>query len=245
MLRALLSSFFLEHPSSTFGHEKSISYSAFRILENHGENFTISFLLRSLKPNGLLLQLQREEDPYLTVYLKEGTVALYSPHTTLISEAKHVTDGRNNMVTLKLQYGHVVFPKAGHHRALGNVSVEAGDVAYVGGLPAAHSMKAWGGNFKGCLQDIRLDNRRLTSEDHHDGDEVYQAGTVENVLPGCQSDDSCKVQKIFLFYVQRKESRVPIRRPSRGCVAYFFSSTVFTAFDTDLVVKPFKQPVSS
>lgn len=181
-------------------------------MESHGENFTISFLLRSLKHNGLLLQLQREENPYLTVYLKEGTVAIYSPHTTLISEAKHVTDGKNSMVTVKLQYGHVVFPKAGHHRALGNVSVEAGDVAYVGGLPVGNSMKAWGGNFKGCLQDIRLDNKRLTSEDHQDRVEIYQASTEENVLPGCQSDDTCKVKKtnsfhsiVFVLCVQKRE----------------------------------------
>lgn len=196
----MLPTFYLEYPTWTYGHEKNLSYSAFRILENHGENFTISFLLRSLKHTGLLLQLQREENPYLTVYLKEGTVALYSPHTTLISEAKHVTDGKNNMVTVKLQYGHVVFPKAGHHRALGNVSVEAGDVAYVGGLPAGNSMKAWGGNFKGCLQDIRLDNKRLTSEDHLDSEEIYQASTEENVLLGCQSDDTCKVKKNFGFH---------------------------------------------
>lgn len=243
----------LEHPSWTYGHEKSLSHSAFRILENHGENFTISFFLRSLKHSGLILQLQREEDPYLTVYLREGTVAIYSPPTTLISEAKHVADGKNNMVTLKMQYGHVVFPKAGHHRALGNVSVEAGDVAYVGGLPAASSMKAWGGNFKGCLQDIRLDDKRLTSEDHLDSDEVYRASEVENVLLGCLSDDTCKVKKYFGFFpLSRfgfvcKEMRAasPIPRPSAGCLAYFFLYTVFTAFDTDLVVKPSKQPVSS
>lgn len=200
----MLLTFSSEYPSWTFGHEKNTSYSAFEILESHGENFTISFLLRSLKHSGLLVQLQREEDPYLTVYLKEGTVAIYSPHTTLISEAKHVTDGKNNMVTVKLQYGHVVFPKAGHRRALGNVSVEAGDVAYVGGLPAASSMKAWGGNFKGCLQDIRLDNKRLTSEDPGDGGEVYPASTEENVLPGCQSDDTCKVRKNLFFCAWKK-----------------------------------------
>lgn len=151
--------------------------------------------MRSLKHNGLLLQLHREGKPYLTIYLKEGTVAIYSPHTTLLSEAKFVTDGNNNLVTVKVHYGHVVFPKAGNHRALGNVSVEAGDVAYVGGLPAGKSMNAWGGNFKGCLQDIRLDHKHLTTEDHPEGVEVYQASTEENVLPGCQSDDTCKVKR--------------------------------------------------
>uniref|UniRef100_A0A8C3A642 Crumbs cell polarity complex component 2b n=1 Tax=Cyclopterus lumpus TaxID=8103 RepID=A0A8C3A642_CYCLU len=186
-----------EYPSWTFGHENTTSYVGFNITESHGDNFTISFLMRSLKHNGLLLQLRREGKPYLTIYLKEGTVAIYSPHTTLLSEAKFVTDGNNNLVTLKVQYGHVVFPKAGNHRALGNVSIEAGDMAYVGGLPAGKSTNAWGGNVKGCLQDIRLDHRHLTTEDHLEGVEVYQASTEENVLRGCQSDDTCKDQPCF------------------------------------------------
>ncbi|XP_060928141.1 protein crumbs homolog 1-like [Limanda limanda] len=180
-----------EYPSWTFGHENTTSYSTFNISETHGDNFTISFLMRSLKHNGLLLQLSREGKSYLTIYLKEGTVAIYSPYTTLLSEAKFVTDGNNNLVTIKVRYGHVVFPKAGNHRALGNVSVEAGDVAYVGGLPLDKSINNWGGNFKGCLQDIRLDHKYLTIEDHPDSLEVYQAST-ENVLRGCQSDDTCK-----------------------------------------------------
>ncbi|KAM9391376.1 protein crumbs homolog 2-like [Pholidichthys leucotaenia] len=186
-----------EYPSWTFGHENTTSYFAFNITETHGDNFTVSFLVRSLKRSGLLLQFHRDDTPYLTLYLKEGTVAIYSPHTTLLSEATLVTDGNSNLVTIRVQYGHVVFPKAGHHRALGNVSIEVGDVVYVGGLPVAQNTKAWGGHFKGCLQDIRLDHRLLTSRGLPESSEVYQASTEENVLPGCQSDNTCKDEPCF------------------------------------------------
>lgn len=182
-----------EFPSWTFGHENTTSYAVFHISESCGENFTVSFSMRSLKRSGLLLQLHRQGTSYLTLYLKNGSIAIYSPHTTLISEVKAVTDGNNNPVAIKVQYGHVIFPKAGNNRALGNVSVEAGDVAYVGGLPAGNSMNAWGGNFKGCLQDIRLDNKHLTIGDHPEDVHVYQASAEQNVIPGCQSDNSCKV----------------------------------------------------
>ncbi|KAM6930960.1 protein crumbs homolog 2-like [Xenentodon cancila] len=185
-----------EYSSWTYGHEKTISYSAFNILGNHGENFTISFLMRSLKRNGMLMQFQREGNPYLTIYLKEGTVAIYSPHTTLLSEAKMVADGNNHLVTIKVNNGHVSFPKAGNHRALGNVSVEAGDVAFVAGLPPGKNMNAWGGNFKGCLQDIRLDSKQLHHGDQLEGLDVYQASS-ENVLQGCHSDETCKDQPCF------------------------------------------------
>ncbi|XP_027890839.1 protein crumbs homolog 1-like [Xiphophorus couchianus] len=180
-----------EYQSLTFGYENTSSYSFINISNSHGENFTISFLMRSLKHSGLLLQFHREGKSYLTVYLKESTVAIYSPHTTLLSEAKQVTDGKNHLVTIKIINGHVVFPKAGNHRALGNLSVEAGDVAFVGGLPAGRNMNAWGGNFKGCLQDIQLDDKQMSPGDHLEGLELYQFTTV-NVLPGCHSDDTCK-----------------------------------------------------
>ncbi|XP_017295151.1 protein crumbs homolog 1 isoform X1 [Kryptolebias marmoratus] len=180
-----------EYQSWTFGHENTTSYSAFNILSSHGENFTISFLLRSLKSNGMLLQFSREEKPYLTIYLKESTVAIYSPHTTLLSEAKLVTDGNNHLVSIKVNYGHVFFPKAGNNRALGNVSVEAGDGVFVGGLPAGKNMNAWGGNFKGCLQDLRLDDKQAIFGNDPESLEVYH-GKSENVLQGCHSDKTCK-----------------------------------------------------
>ncbi|MEQ2196995.1 hypothetical protein XENOCAPTIV_020460, partial [Xenoophorus captivus] len=179
------------YQSFTFGHENTSSYSTVNISNSHGENFTVSFLMRSLKHNGLLLQFRREGKSYLTVYLKESTVAIYSLHTTLLSEAKQVTDGKNHLVTIKIKNGHVVYPKAGNHRALGNVSIEAGDVAFVGGLPVGKNMNAWGGNFKGCLQDIRIDDKQMSFGDHPEGLEVYQS-TTQNVLGGCHSDDTCK-----------------------------------------------------
>ncbi|XP_034025619.1 protein crumbs homolog 1-like [Thalassophryne amazonica] len=186
-----------EYPSWTFGSENTTSYAAVDILEGHKDNFTISFLMRSLKHNGLLLQFHRGKKSYLTIYLKEGTVAVYSPYTTLLSEAMSVTDGHYNLVTIKINYGHVVFPKAGHHRALGNVSVEAGDVAYIGGLPAGNSVYSWGGNFKGCLQDIRLDHKHLTTKELPEEVEVYHMRLSRNVLVGCHSDDTCKVDPCF------------------------------------------------
>ncbi|XP_021164580.2 protein crumbs homolog 2 isoform X1 [Fundulus heteroclitus] len=185
-----------EYQSWTFGHENTSSYSSVNISNSHGENFTISFLMRSLKHNGLLLQFHREGKSYLTVYLKESTVAIYSPHTTLLSEAKQVTDGKIHLVTITINNGHVVFPKARNHRALGNVSIEAGDVAFIGGLPPDKNMNAWGGHFKGCLQDIRLDEKQMSFGDHLEGLEVYQS-TTENILKGCHSDNTCKDNPCF------------------------------------------------
>lgn len=152
--------------------------------------------MRSLKHNGLLLQFYRDGKSYLTVYLKQSTVAIYSPHTTLLSEATQITDGKYHLVSIKITNGHVFFPTSGNHRALGNVSIEAGDVAFIGGLPAGKNMNAWGGHFKGCLQDIRLDDKQMSFGDHPETLEVYPS-TKENVLEGCRSDNTCKVKERY------------------------------------------------
>ncbi|KAM8866406.1 LOW QUALITY PROTEIN: protein crumbs homolog 2-like [Synchiropus picturatus] len=186
-----------EYPASTFSHEDLNSYAAFTILEAHGDEFAVSFLVRSLKPSGLLLQFHRDGKSYLTMYLKDSAVAVYSPHTTLLSEARSVSDGNYNFVSVKISKSHVVFPRAGNHRAIGNVSVEAGDVVYVGGLPAGRSTGAWGGAFKGCLQDLRLDNKQLSMQEHMTEQGSYGFSSQENVMPGCLSDDTCKTKPCF------------------------------------------------
>ncbi|CAL8253571.1 unnamed protein product [Boreogadus saida] len=183
-----------EFSSGTFGREQTTSHASFVITETHGDNFTVSFLVRTLRPAGLLLQLRRDGRPYLTVYLKEGGVALYSPHTTLLSEAGFVADGLRHLVSLELRYGNVVFPRAGNHRALGNVSLQAGDVALVGGPLAGDQDTAtsWGGHFKGCLQDMRLDHKYLEMGSGPPSDEVYPIAEEQDLLEGCHSDETCK-----------------------------------------------------
>jgi hypothetical protein len=134
------------------------------------------------------------------VYLKEGGVALYSPHTTLLSEAGFVADGLRHLVSLELRYGNVVFPRAGNHRALGNVSLQAGDVALVGGPLAGDQDTAtsWGGHFKGCLQDMRLDHKYLEMGSGPPSDEVYLIAEEQDVLEGCHSDETCKVNAFII-----------------------------------------------
>ncbi|KAM6965369.1 protein crumbs homolog 2b [Aplochiton taeniatus] len=181
-----------EYPSWTFGHENSTSYAPYSINTTHGENFTVSFFLRSLKPSGLLLQLGRKEQPYLTIYLRNGIVFFYSKHTAVPSETKFITNGRKELVTVKVRHGNVVWPEAGIQVALARVSVEAGDVAFIGGLPAGMNTASWGGAFKGCLQDIRLDHIHLTMGDHTQDGKGLNNSMAENVLHGCQTDNTCK-----------------------------------------------------
>ncbi|XP_024272991.1 protein crumbs homolog 2 [Oncorhynchus tshawytscha] len=187
-----------EHPSWTFSNEETVSYAAFNINTTDGENFNISFFLRSLNPSGLLLQLRRGRRAYLILYLREGTLVFNSPPTTLFSNNIYFTSGQRELVTITIRQGQVGFSQAGTQLSLGRVRMERGDVVYIGGLPPGESTAPWGGHFKGCLQDITLDHMQLypnhTKKECHTykAYQCYFPNKAENVLDGCVSDEACK-----------------------------------------------------
>ncbi|XP_036418993.1 protein crumbs homolog 2a [Colossoma macropomum] len=194
-----------EFSSWTYGHESSASFSSFNLLAGHGENFSISFFLRSLKPDGVLLQLQEAEsggteeaEPYLTVYLQMGRVQVNAVGQSVRSPV-FVCDGHKQELQVELQQGDVFFSHAGFNYHLGSVTPvtpQEGDMVYVGGLPDEGMASEWGGQFKGCLQDVRLDNVHLDvgAWNNTANDTAYVPSDAENVLHGCISDDTCKAE---------------------------------------------------
>ena len=82
--------------------------------------------------------------PYLNVYLRNGTVAFSGHANTILADALPLADGQRHLVAVRLRRGQVIFPKARGPGSLGKmVSVEAGDVAHVGGLPPGNKSLAW------------------------------------------------------------------------------------------------------
>ncbi|KAM6985160.1 protein crumbs homolog 2a [Aplochiton taeniatus] len=195
-----------EFPSWTYSHEHTISFSAFDVAAAHGSNFSVSFFLRSLKTDGLLLQLRRPSDPseegevYFSVYLGMGRMLFSSvPGTPPLTAPVFLSTGERQLVKVALQSGQVFFEHAGLRYAIGHVppvEVDAGDRVYVGGLPGGWDVESWGGHFKGCLQDLRLDEMHLDVDAWNssvsDSEDVYLPSDAENVQHGCVSDDTCQ-----------------------------------------------------
>ncbi|XP_016384198.1 protein crumbs homolog 1-like [Sinocyclocheilus rhinocerous] len=71
-----------------------------------------------------------------------------------------------------------------------------GDLVYVGGVPGEEGSADWGGHFKGCLQDLRLDDVHPDVEVWNStlSETLFISSDAKNVLPGCISDDICKVE---------------------------------------------------
>lgn len=200
-----------EFPSWTYSHEDTVSFSAFDIGKSLGSSFNVSFFMRSLKPDGLLFQLRKptEEEGgevYFSVYLGMGRVLVSSlPNTTPLTAPIFVTTGEKHFLQVEVLHRQVIFEHAGLRYGVGEipeVNIESGDQAYIGGLPGDWDSDMWGGHYKGCLQDFRLDSVHLDVDtwNSSDNEEVYLPSDAENVKEGCVSDDTCKVRDSFLSH---------------------------------------------
>ncbi|XP_048877479.1 protein crumbs homolog 2-like [Brienomyrus brachyistius] len=189
-----------EYSPWTFSHEGSLSYASYDVRSNHGTWLSVLLLLRSRKQAGLVLQLQREGGAYLTIYLRDGQLHVSVPPAPPTVAKVTITTGEWQLLTVDFLHDRVFLNHANSLYFLGSVPTvwaEAGDVAYIGGLPQGHGVEAWGGHFKGCLWDVRLDRTRL-EVDTWNGTldsaprDTYFPRDVVNVEPGCTSDNSCQ-----------------------------------------------------
>lgn len=201
---------FSEYPSWTFSHEHDRSFAAFNITQRHAGNISVSFLLRTLKTSGLILQLKRGTQAYFSVFLRRGTinVAVYS---FIRESSAFITDGKKMLVTIDVQGGFLYF---NHTEILfipgtfPELVVQEGDVVYIGGLPDEGDTIRWGGHFKGCLQDVRLDDMQLYMSLSKiikiDEQPIYLADSSHNLLEHCVSDETCKVRYYILLRTSLK-----------------------------------------
>lgn len=187
-----------EHPAVTFGFENSTSFSSFMLSDSLGADFNISFFIRSLKPNGLVLQISNETDPCLTIYLKNGKLKIEMLSTDTVTFPESLVDGRRHLVALSFQGGIVGAHQPDMYVELGQLvgrPLLTGYEVYIGGRPDPDSTDLWGGYFKGCLQDIQLNGHKIEFfqvENYSLPDELNRTQNI-NLVNGCISDNTCKV----------------------------------------------------
>ncbi|XP_056147027.1 protein crumbs homolog 2-like [Lampris incognitus] len=194
-----------EFPSWTYSHEDTASFSIYSVDNYHGGNFSVSLFLRSLKPDGLLFQLRRpseeeEGEVYFSIHMGMGRVYVSSlPNSAPLKAPIFVTSGEKELLQVEVHNRQVIFEHAGLRYGIGeipDVEVSSGDLAFIGGLPEKWNSEVWGGHFKGCLQDLRLDGVHLDVDSWSNSkeEEVYLPSDAENIQMGCISDDTCQVE---------------------------------------------------
>ncbi|KAM4695997.1 protein crumbs homolog 2 [Rhinophrynus dorsalis] len=184
-----------EYTPGTFFREGSPSYASFTVNQQLGDTFSVSGFIRTLKSDGLLLQIRNDTKHYFNIYLQNSWVHIETHSAPPLIFKKSIDDGRSNMINISVRKGLVTVTYLQKEVELGKlplISIAEGDKVYVGGLPSMESMELWGGYFKGCLQDVRLNNYHLEFFPLEESvQEDFYIGNNSNVIQDCVSDDVC------------------------------------------------------
>nr|XP_008118198.1 PREDICTED: protein crumbs homolog 1 [Anolis carolinensis] len=185
-----------EYIPARFGHEGAIGYAAFPMEGGTYETATISMFVRTRKPSGLLFALKKGSSLFLKVWLEDGKLVLSSPSSSRLQGTLPVNDGNFYFITLKIEPNKAELIQSSQN--LGYIStpwvkIEKGDIIYVGGLAESQETSINGGYFKGCIQDLRLNNQPLEFFPVTPlMNSVISKNTLINIDPGCTGDNLCK-----------------------------------------------------
>ncbi|KAK2835309.1 hypothetical protein Q5P01_015793 [Channa striata] len=183
-----------EHVTARFGIEDSHSYAAFTVTDDLGHSFSISLFLRTRRPSGLLLALANSSSVYLHVWLEDGKVAVQLDEYETLRAESAIDDGEVHFVSVEVAEGHAMLFVAAEKQGdveVRTVNVQAGDSVFVGGLLETRMSSLYGGYFKGCIQDLRINDSRLQFFGLDTSVRSYPLELMENVTAGCSGDNVC------------------------------------------------------
>ncbi|XP_075435479.1 protein crumbs homolog 2 isoform X2 [Ascaphus truei] len=187
-----------EYTPGTFHREGTPSFASFTVTQPLGATFDISAFIQTLKADGLLLQISNGTVGYFSAYLQSGRIHIATLSSQTLIFQEDVSDGKKRMINISVREGLVTITHLEKEIELGqlpSVSIAEGDLVHIGGMPPGGSIEAWGGYFKGCLQDVRLNNDRMEffplEMEVISMHGVSYPGNSSNVTRGCVSDDTC------------------------------------------------------
>lgn len=183
-----------EYVAGRFGLDDATGYAIFNFDEHYEENVSLSMFVRTHQPSGLLLALENSTYQYVRVWLEHGRLALLTPSAPQLVTEFLLSDGNAHLVSLNIKPNKMELYHSSQN--LGFISapkwkIQKGDVIYIGGLPDRQTTELNGGFFKGCIQDLRLNNQNLEFFPNSSNNASYNPILV-NVTEGCPGDNMCK-----------------------------------------------------
>lgn len=181
-----------EYVAGRFGQDDSTGYAAFNVNDNYGQNFSLSMFVRTRQPLGLLLALENSTYQYVYVWLEHGNLALQTPGSPKLVVKFFLSDGNAHLISLRIKPNEIELYQSSQN--LGFISVpswtiQRGDIIFIGGLPDREKTEVYGGFFKGCIQDVKLNNQSLEFFPNSTNNDLI----LVNVTQGCPGDNICKV----------------------------------------------------
>ncbi|CAM9320820.1 unnamed protein product [Lampetra planeri] len=185
-----------EYITTRFGSKGLESYAVFSLDDDLVDTVTISMFVRTRQSSGLLLVLANSTSQYVRLWLEQGRVKVQiNNFETLVGEAV-VNDGHFHLVTVKLEGLAAVLMESAQSQSslpIRHIQAHPGDLVFVGGLPASRASASFGGYFKGCVQDLRINNKRLQFYPITTPVESYKLERLVSVAQGCSTDNACAV----------------------------------------------------
>lgn len=185
-----------EYITARFGSKDLQSYALFSLDDHLGDTVTVSMFVRTRQSSGLLLILANSTSQYLRVWLEEGRVKVQVNNFETLSGWGVVSDGHFHLVSVRLEAAEATLLHSSQSQGSMHVrpiQAHPGDLVFVGGLPDPRASASFGGYFKGCVQDLRMNNKRLQFYPIATPVESYGLERLVNVAQGCSSDNACAV----------------------------------------------------
>ncbi|XP_053718773.1 protein crumbs homolog 1 isoform X1 [Synchiropus splendidus] len=183
-----------EHVTARFGSGDAHSYATFKVTEDLGHDLSLSLFLRTQRSSGLLLVLANRIRQYMHMWLMDGRVVVQiNSQKSLISQSA-VNDGEVHFVKVELVKELVVLAVSDQQQVTTEthrIYVEEGDRVFVGGLLSEKGTAMFGGYFKGCIQDLRMNDGRLMFFGLDTSVKTFPLQLIKNVTAGCTGDDAC------------------------------------------------------
>lgn len=156
--------------------------------------------VRTRKSSGLLLALRNSTYLYVRVYLEGGKLTMLVLNSMKLLGKHSMNDGNFYLITLKIEPNKVELFQSSQY--LGFVStpvltIQSKDILYIGGLPDNKETHRNGRYFKGCIQDVRVNNQLLEFFPITNPLNSLITRTLINVTQGCTGDNLCKVRMTF------------------------------------------------
>lgn len=203
---------FAEHVAARFGTEDSRSYVAFTVDEDLGRDLSVSLFLRTRRQDGLVLALANGSSHFLDVWLEDGKVTVQLDRWESLRSQGAVDDGQVHFVSAQVAGNRLTLYVGDEKQGETEVgsaaaAVRAGDAVHVGGLPLSRATSVFGGYFKGCIQDLRVNDRRLQIFGTDASEGSLLPRLLENVTAGCSGDNICGVSAELVFSRTLRHSR--------------------------------------
>ncbi|CAH2315846.1 crumbs homolog 2 isoform X1 [Pelobates cultripes] len=188
-----------EYTPGTFFREDMPSYAMFTVPQNIGHNFNVSTFIRTLKLDGLLMAIVNGSTVYFRLFLQNGRLHVATLTAPPLVFKENLADGRTYFVNVSVKQGLVTITHLKAEIILGevpNLPNSFWGELYVGGVPVEEAtIEQPGGYFKGCLQDVRINNHhleffKLETEDVDMENTSYPV-VSSNITQDCISDNTC------------------------------------------------------